>query len=250
MSDCRRTAVLTACLLISTQPCFSKSKENALRPTETRLVAIRDCLTSVPPLNGLQVDELGTGLLWGWKNWQDRWWRSGEYIPAGIYWPEVDWRSGEVHPPPQDSVRPNPPPQAYLDSLDRDLRACSFASGVKDKTVRDEILKSVSEDIDIKAKDCKDFGMGRAISVRVSTMRGDQQESGWEVFYKWVSVSEFPTTEQSIPHLSSPAVAELPPGQYVFRAQKKVSATHVESTDSRTITVGSQQVVECQLAIP
>jgi hypothetical protein len=240
-----RIAVAIVYLLFLARPGFSQSKEAALRPTQARLVAIQDCLK---PLSGDQVNELGKGLLWGWKNWVNTWPKRGGLVYGGILWPTYDWQSSEFLSPPADSLLPDPPPQEYLDSLDNDLRACSFASAVNDKSIRDAVLKSVARDIAIKAKDCKDFGMGRLIPVRVTTMRGNQPEDGWEAFFKWVPASAFPTKELRIPHLTSPAVKDLPPGEYVFRAQK-TSASHVEKAGPVTITVGSTQVEECQLPI-
>lgn len=144
---------------------------------------------------------------------------------------------------------PMPPPADYLASLDRDIKACQFSSKVKDPEQRKELLDAVREDIHIKAEDCKKFGMGRMVTVRVMTLKGPVADNGWEVFYKWQCASAFQPAEMRAPQLTSPATLKLPPGNYAVRAQKKVSDTQLLNTSTVTVVVGLQSGSDIQLPI-
>ena len=199
------------------QPGVAQSGFDPLEPTRQRIKALEHCLPTYAP--GLQ--ELTIGLITGWKNWHN----------------------------PAPGAAPSPPPAAYSASLDRDIEACGYASTLTDPAERAAIFSAVVEDIDIKARDCRQFGMSRNIEVRVSTLRGSAAENGWEVFYKWTGSSLFTAEELRMPNLTSPAVVELPPGRYMFRAERRASDTSVKGTQPVTIVVGSERTIECQLAI-
>ena len=242
------------CALIPVQLMLAQSRQVALDPTRTRLVAIRECLG---PDSRDDIEDLGIGLLVGWNNLSN--WTAERTSPHGM----IDWsngtlrrivKSGDLLLPPEDSDLPAPPPQAYLDSLDRDLEACTTASTVKEEGQRSKILESIARDIKIKARDCMQFGMGRTIEVRVSTMRGKEILNGWEAFYKWLCASGYEPKEMSIPGLTSPAVIKLPPGEYVISAQLKTSDNQFREAHPKTIQLGESvhgdEAVECQLLVP
>jgi hypothetical protein len=137
-----------------------------------------------------------------------------------------------------------------MESLDRDLAACRAASSAKDPAIRRAVLQSVSNDIAVKAADCKQFGMGRNVPVQVVTLHGKDADHGWEVYYRWLCASALRVEERRAPKLTSPATVELPPGEYAFRAQKRAANGELTKTDPITMTVGLRQQVECQLPVP
>jgi hypothetical protein len=190
-----------------------------LAPTRAKLDALQGCLGASNALSTLRK-----GLLWGWPK------------PGS--------------PPSLQAPSPAPPPPAdYLDSLDRDVRACSVASTLTDPDQRRQVLSAVAKDIEIKAADCQGFGMGRRVPVTIRTLRGTTAENGWQVFYKWSCASLLQPEEMRVPNLTSPANVDLPPGEYFFRAEKKNASGQVQSVAPVKIVVGSAASVPLELAI-
>ena len=207
------------CLLLMGYPGFAKPKADPLAETRAKLDSLQVCLG---PADALAL--LRKGLLWGWKK------------PGG---------------PPSllDAPKPPPPPPQYLKSLDRDLEACAVASRIQDQDRRRLVLSAVTKDIQIKAMDCRKFGMGRMVAVRISTMRGDKAENGWQAFYKWSCPPPLDPEELRVPNLTSPASVELAPGVYFVRAEKSISHLPVQSIAPVTVVVGSVESLPLQLAI-
>ena len=170
---------------------LAKPARDPLAPTRAKLDALKVCLGASDALATLRK-----GLLWGWRK------------------PESAPRLRDAPPAP-------PAPPEYLESLDRDVRACHIASGLQDEEQRRQVLSAVQKDIEIKADDCHKFGMGRKVPVSIKTVRGDKTEHGWQVFYKWSCASLLQPEEVRVPNLTSPANVELPPGVYSVRAEKK-----------------------------
>ena len=212
--------VLISGAVLCERAALSQKKSSALTPVATRLSEISTCMGN----EYSQIHDLQAGLLAGWGKW-----------------PAV---------PGANSARtPQPPPPHYMDSLDQDLTACKAASAARDSSIRRSVLQSVSNDIAVKAADCKQFGMGRSVPVQVVTLRGSNPDNGWEVYYRWLCASALHVEERRIPKLTSPATVELPPGEYVFRAQKRSANGELSKTDPVTITVGLRQQIECQLPV-
>jgi hypothetical protein len=158
---------------------------------------------------------------------------------------EGGWKTALRRPDQESSVTPD----EYLQSLDRDAVACSTAQKIKDKKERSRVLDSITDDLRLKADDCQIFGMGRNVPVSVVTVIGTKHDNGWEVFYKWVCSSGFPVDEVRAPQLTSPATLSLPPGQYLFRAQKRGSDGQLKKSDQVKIIVALQSDIECQLPV-
>jgi hypothetical protein len=142
-----------------------------------------------------------------------------------------------------------PPPAEYLESLGRDLRACEAAGKMEDPEQRRLVLDSVHKDIQIKARDCRTFGMGRMVPVSIVTKHGSKVENGWQVFYKWSCASPLQPQELTVHNFTSPANAQLPPGEYTFRAEKRNSTGQIETIPPITITVGDLISVPLELAV-
>jgi hypothetical protein len=143
---------------------------------------------------------------------------------------------------------PPPPPRSYSDSLEQDLKACRAAGRLKSEE-KQALLDQVRKDIEIKAQDCRKFGMGRTVQVRVTTLKGSQADSGWEVYYRWNCASGFQPSEIRAQQLTSPATIQIPPGNYSIRAQKRLP-TGLVNTETTTVVVGLEKTAEIQIAIP
>ena len=212
-------AMLVLGSLLLCEAGFAKPAPDPLAPTRAKLDALKSCLGASDALATLRK-----GLLWGWR------------------------KPGSA-PTLRDAPPAPPPPPEYLESLDRDVRACEVASGVQDEAQRRLILSAVAKDVEIKADDCHKFGMGRKVPVTIKTMRGDKTEHGWQVFYKWSCASLLQPEEVRVPNLTSPANVELPPGVYSVRAEKRTSSNQVETVAPVTVVVGSIALVPLELAI-
>jgi hypothetical protein len=198
--------------------CAWAKPADPLAPTRAKLDELETCLGKSDVLSTLRK-----GLLWGW---------------------EKPGTAPTLNPP-----KPPPPPVDYMESLDRDAKACTAASALPDEEQRRAVLDSVRRDVAAKAEDCRRFGMGRRVPVSIRTVRGDQAENGWQVFYKWSCAGPLQPEEIRVPNLTSPASVELPPGVYSFRAEKRNPAGQVETVAPVTITVGSSPTVPLELPV-
>lgn len=218
-SPFQTTATLILCLFLLSGAALAKTGPDPLAPTRAKLDALKACLGASDALATLRK-----GLLWGWQ------------------------KPGSA-PTLRDAQPAPPPPPEYFDSLDRDVRACDFASGLQDEAQRRQVLSAVAKDIEIKADDCHKFGMGRKVPVTIKTVRGDKTEHGWQVFYKWSCASLLQPEEVRVPNLTSPANVELPPGVYSVRAEKRTGSNQVQAVAPVTVVVGSVASVPLELVI-
>ena len=199
-------------------PAGAKRPADPLAATRAKLDELQKCLGTSDALSTLRK-----GLLWGWQ------------LPGSV--------------PTLETPKPPPPPPDYLESLDRDTKVCSAGAALQDEIQRRAVLDSVRMDIAAKAEDCRWFGMGRRVPVSIRTVRGNQVENGWQVFYKWSCAGPLQPQEIRVPNLTSPANVELPPGVYSFRAEKRSAEGQVETVAPVTITVGSSPTVPLELPI-
>ena len=174
-SPVRTIATLILGSVMLGEAALAKPARDPLAPTRAKLDALKVCLGASDALATLRK-----GLLWG-------------------------WRKPESAPSLRDAPPAPPAPPEYLESLDRDVRACHIASGLQDEEQRRQVLSAVQKDIEIKADDCHKFGMGRKVPVSIKTVRGDKTEHGWQVFYKWSCASLLQPEEVRVPNLTSPA---------------------------------------------
>ena len=212
-------ATLLLYLFLSAEAAPAKPAADLLAPTRAKLDALKSCLGASDALTTLRK-----GLLWGWR------------------------KPGNA-PTLRDPTPAPPPPPEYSETLDRDVRACTMASTLNNEEQRRLVLSTVQKDIEIKAEDCRKFGMGRKVPVTIKTVRGDKTEHGWQVFYKWSCASLLQPEEVRVPNLTSPANVELPPGVYSVRAEKRTSSNQVETVAPVNVVVGSVASVPLELAI-
>ena len=110
--------------------------------------------------------------------------------------------------------------------------------------------KRIASDLDLKGRDCHQFGHGRRVTVEVKTLRGTTEESGWQICYRWVPTEDLPVIEMHFPGLSSPSRCDLPVGLYQVHAEKKDSSGNLQKSDAVPITVGMESAGPWQLQLP
>jgi hypothetical protein len=140
-------------------------------------------------------------------------------------------------------------PIAYARSLERDLALLRHAAG-PGKVQQAATLRMVLDDIKLKHVDCRQFGMGRLVRLKVRTIRGTTEVRGWQVFYRWLpgrAVGE--VRPQSFPSLSSPTAAEIPPGAYSVFALKTVSGKEILSKEL-PVPVGGSREITFEVPVP
>jgi len=114
------------------------------------------------------------------------------------------------------------------------------------------IMRSVAEDVDLKAKDCYKFGHGRRVPVEIRTIKGGIEDSGWEIHYRWLPPNNLPIqiAEMSFPNPSSPSNWELPVGMYEIYVEKTIASGAVLKSAPVVIPVGLESKGAWQLQIP
>jgi hypothetical protein len=138
-------------------------------------------------------------------------------------------------------------PLEYRMQLTLDAYLLERALNDSDKAMQ-EVTK-VEMDLSLKSRDCLNFGHGRKVRVEVQTMRGQEQESGWQICYLWVPTADVAPTEMHFPQPSSPTSAELPPGQYIIHAEKKDEHGNSVKSDSITLAVGGDEEIHWKLPV-
>jgi len=147
-----------------------------------------------------------------------------------------------------------PPPKEYVADLAHEAQWCLAVANVlnTDPTKTEaakQVLTSIAKDLEIKVKDCKDWGAGRLVTVIASTVKNGQPDPGWTVMYKWVSVSGLNSLELSFPKVSTPTSQGVPPGIYSVYATKQVGSSTVKTTPV-TVSAFQEQRVKCEIPVP
>jgi hypothetical protein len=140
-------------------------------------------------------------------------------------------------------------PEAYGRSVERSLELLRAAldSGPLRQA---ETLQYIFQDLTLKHADCKQFGMGRLVKLKVRTLKGNSEDKGWQVFYRWLparAVGE--VRPQPFPSLSSPTSVELPPGAYTIQARRTIDGREVATTEL-PVPVGGARSVDFEVPVP
>ena len=147
-----------------------------------------------------------------------------------------------------------PPPKEYVADLAHEAQWCLQVANIlntdptKAEAAR-QVLTSIAKDLEIKVKDCKDWGAGRLVTVTASTVKNGQPDPGWTVMYKWVSVSGLNTSELAFPKISTPTSQGVPPGIYSVYATKLVGNATVK-TPPVSVSAFQEQKVKCEIPVP
>jgi len=115
-----------------------------------------------------------------------------------------------------------------------------------------EIVKSVAADVELKSRDCYQFGHGRRVSLEIRTMRGNVEEGGWQIFYRWLPPNNLPvqTMQMSFPEPSSPSKWDLPVGMYEFHIEKRDASGTLLKSNAMVVPVGLENKGEWRIQIP
>lgn len=201
-----------------------------LEPTAAPLNKLQQCGESIkktlPEVSAKLLagqEQLAHGLLIGWNN------------------PTNDWASV-------------PPPADYVVQLSQEADLCAKAAEVlksdpSRKEIAEKVLASVANDVALKLRDCREWGMGRLINVVAHTEKNGQPDPGWTVMYKWISVSGLSAAELSFPKESTPTTKLVPPGVYAIYATKQVGDKLLKS-EVKTITAFQTDKVQCEIPVP
>ncbi len=147
-----------------------------------------------------------------------------------------------------------PPPEEYVADLTHEGRWCLEVANIlnTDPTKAEaakQVLASIAKDLEIKVKDCKDWGAGRLVTVVADTVKDGHPDPGWTVMYKWVSVSGLNSMELAFPQISTPTSKGVPPGIYSVYATKQVGNA-VMKTAPVTVSAFQSQKVKCEISVP
>lgn len=139
-------------------------------------------------------------------------------------------------------------PAAYGRAMAEDLALLRDGEG-SSRQGQTQTLQSVFEDLKLKHADCKRFGMGRLVKLEVRTVKEGRQQSGWEVFYRWLPSRPVGTVRpQPFLSLSSPTSVEIPPGAYSVQARKTVDGKQITSPEL-PVPVGGKKTVTLDLPV-
>jgi hypothetical protein len=134
-----------------------------------------------------------------------------------------------------EDQRKLPLPPEYLKNLAAIADACEQHTATQESIVRD---------LQLKDRDCQEFGMGRTIAVRIETLKGSTPVTLWEVFYQWMSGRGIEGAELRIPG-ETPVTVDLPVGIYSFQARKSgVISSRL------TIPVAGSDSIKVQITVP
>jgi len=147
-----------------------------------------------------------------------------------------------------------PPPKDYVDDLEHEARWCLEVANILNtdparKEAAKQVLDSIAKDLEIKVKDCKDWGAGRLVTVIASTLKNGQPDPGWTVMYRWVSVSGLNAMDLAFPQISTPTSKAVPPGVYSVYATKQIGG-NVVKTPPVTVSAFQDQKVKCEIPVP
>jgi hypothetical protein len=219
-----------------------------LSSTKAALIMIDKCRAALPGSETKQhmteaEELLAEGLLIGWNpDIPNRSMRTHTSLQLAVA--ERDLNFNNQYAPHYD------PPQIYLKSLANDAAACRGALDSNDAADAQAILAGIIADLTIKAQDCLSQGMGRTITFKVKTLRGQAPDRGWTVYFKWLTVSNLVTDEMPFPKMSTPAFNDLPPGLYRFRAEKKDPQSAAAASSETKMCQVDEAHQECEVQVP
>ena len=169
--------------------------------------------------------------------------QSYDWLAPRIAANDKPWKDEKTH----KLMAGAPLPEAYLQSLELDLKVLQTALASADKKKREDLARGAILDLKLKSDDCEQFGRGRLVPVEVITRKGSQVVNDWLVYYRYVAVGDLPTSQLPMETPSSPARKSLPPGVYDFHAESAVGGNPVQSAVVRGVVSG---VASLHLEIP
>jgi hypothetical protein len=113
-----------------------------------------------------------------------------------------------------------------------------------------DVVDDVTSELEAKVDHCRTLGigMGGSVVLRVSTRRGSQTVSDWQVFYLLKIYEHFSTAAPvTFPTLSTPTETRLDPGRYWLWARDPSTGRTSERT---LIRVAGQTAFQVDLPVP
>jgi hypothetical protein len=147
-----------------------------------------------------------------------------------------------------------PPPKEYVEALQQEAEWChKVAAALNTEPARkaqaEKVLANIAYDIELKAADCRSWGMGRLINIKASTVKNGQPDPGWTVNYQWKSASGLNSLDLSFPQESTPTSKALPPGVYAIYATKQVGGA-TKKSEPIIVTAFDKAEVKCEISVP
>lgn len=113
-----------------------------------------------------------------------------------------------------------------------------------------EILDDVTAELEAKVEHCKTLGtgMGGSVLLQVSTRRGAQTVSDWQVFYL-LKIYERVSAASPVtfPNLSTPTETRLDPGRYWLWARDPATG---RTSERALVRVAGQTALRVDLPVP
>jgi hypothetical protein len=201
-----------------------------LQPTADALTSLQKCGQNIaqraPQISTqlLKAQNLLThGLLIGWNN------KTGDFAAV-------------------------PPPKEYVEELATEGDWCLKVANILNtepakKAEAEKVLVSITNDLIMKVEDCREWGMGRMVSVTANTIKNGKPDAGWTVMYKWMSIGGLGSVEMSFPQVSTPTAKSLPPGMYSIYATRQ-SGNSVTKTEPIACAAYQKEKVQCEIPVP
>ena len=197
-----------------------KPAPDPLAPTRASLDALQSCLGASDTLKTLRK-----GLLWGWGK--------------------------ESGPPTLLEKQPAAPPgPEYSESLETDVKACQAAAQIQDEQQKQAALNTIRKDIEIKAADCRKFGMSRKVPVVISTRA--RREGGERLAGVLQMVVRQPAAAAGNPGRAADKSGERGAAarRVLVPRRKEERGGPARERAPTEIVVGSAQWIPLELAIP
>jgi hypothetical protein len=130
------------------------------------------------------------------------------------------------------------------------VRTLQRAAALLSERPTADVIDDVTAELETKVEHCKVLGtgMGGSVLLQVSTRRGSQTVSDWQVFYLlkiYERVSAvYPVT---FPNLSTPTETRLDPGRYWLWARDPATG---RTSDRALVRVAGQTALRVDLPVP
>ena len=133
---------------------------------------------------------------------------------------------------------------------EEDLRSLQRAANLLHALPTSDVIDDVTSELEAKVEHCRalGIGMGGTVRLRVSTRRGAQTVSDWQVFYLLKIYERVgAASPAAFPTLSTPAEATLDPGRYWLWARDPATG---RTSERSLVRVAGQNEFRVDLPVP
>lgn len=103
-------------------------------------------------------------------------------------------------------------------------------------------IENMTRDIGVKSQDS-----ARVIPIEARTFKSGRQDDGWTVYIHWAPAPA--NVEKALAAPTPGATGSVPPGHYVFRAEKVIAGKKVVS-QPKVMSIGSYPKVQISITVP